>query len=227
MSTQPLLPPFHYESKRKSSSVVTVRKLLAALLLVTAANVFTFTHPQTSARYIAKVHHKVAKWTSFPAIVRQFVQDGESMSRPPSRVQDPSYVWVSSGRTLPLAPEPGIDPVNAGFEEPLPARRITGAPGSDLWTQEDVDEDLETIFDVEEFTASNEVRAPLAWRMTQEESEAESDSDRPAMTWDEITQTVEEYAPTEDEPEPLTGEALWQFIEERIDWDLRHAGESP
>lgn len=47
------------------------------------------------------------------------------------------------------------------------------------------------------------------------------------MTWDEITRTVEDYTPKEDEPKPLTGEALWLFIEERIDWDLRHAGETP
>jgi hypothetical protein len=42
------------------------------------------------------------------------------------------------------------------------------------------------------------------------------------MTWAEIEQTLEEYAPKEGAPKPLTGEALWQFIEERIDWDERH-----
>lgn len=159
MSKEALLPPFHYESKRKSG-VVTVRKLLAVLLLITAANVFTFTHPQTSAHYISKVHHQVARWSSYPAIVDQIMDNGGSASEINSRSEQGqvSYEWTPSGRTRPLSPEPGMDLVSPESEEPRPRRRITGGPGSDIWTQEDVDEDLQTIFSTEDFITRDQVR---------------------------------------------------------------------
>ena len=146
----------------RKSSVVTTRKLLAVMLLVTAANVFTFTHRETSARYILNVHHNVAKWTSFPAILDRFVHNSPTATSPSSEAENVSYKWVPSDRTGPLAPEPGIDSLNAGAEGSLPARRITGAPGSDFWSQEDVDEDLVTIFNVEDFTERDEVRSVIS-----------------------------------------------------------------
>jgi hypothetical protein len=164
MSTQPLLPPFHYQSKRKSSPV-TVKKLLAVLFVITAANVFTFTYPETSARYISKVHHRVAKWTSYPVIVDQMMGNGESTEAESSTRWESgqvSYAWKPSGRTGLLSSEPGIDhdgtTLQAEFEESKHPRRITGGPGSDVWTREDVDEDLETIFSTEDFITSDQVR---------------------------------------------------------------------
>lgn len=162
MSTQPLLPPFHYGSPKRKSSVVTVKKLLAVLFVITAANVFTFTYPETSAHYISKVHHRVAKWTSYPAIAHGILDNGDSTeagSNPRLEAGHVSYAWKPSGRTGRLSAEPGIDhDFDAEYEQSKHPRRITGGPGSDIWTQEDVDEDLETIFNSEDFVASDQVR---------------------------------------------------------------------
>jgi hypothetical protein len=162
MSTQPLLPPFHYGRKPKSS-VVTVKKLLAVLFVITAANVFTFTYPETSAHYISKVHHRVAKWTSYPVIVDRILDNGASAEAGlSSEAGQVSYAWKPSGRTGRLSLEPGIDhdgtTLQADFGETKHPRRITGGPGSDVWTREDVDEDLETIFSTEDFITGDQVR---------------------------------------------------------------------
>lgn len=169
MSKGPLLPIFKQETQHKSRSTHT-GKILVGLLLVSAVNIFTFTNPQISSHYISSVHHKVASWTTYSAILDNISILPEVSSRVPvtplSSEAPVVYNWTPSGRTQPLATEPGIDvpetwDVNAYNTDEIDSRssrRMTGEPGFDVWSREDVDESLESIFGPEDFLASDHVK---------------------------------------------------------------------